>query len=248
MNLYLKHANLVYPNDNSVQGVADVFANQMQIGDFCWMYVTHTGEYWCCHINGNFEYRTGGDFDAYDLHLTRRCTWAKAGPADAVPGVVRRAFAGPFGTVSAIVSDAKTAIDAAEVFLNLRQPAMNSDLFAAAGPEDLEDLVSLYLQEQGWRVFPSTAKVSMASYEFVLVNHRTGQRAGVQVKSGNVGFLDQAVAEDFDVFFVFMANPTAVVAGADKRIIQIGRNEIEAFARRCWAQLPRRLQAQWPII
>ena len=96
-------------------------------------------------------------------------------------------------------------------------------------------------------MFPSTAKVSMASYEFVLVHHETGRHAGVQVKSGSVGFLKQDVAQDFDVFFVFMANPIAVVAGADPRIIQIGPDEIEAFARRCWALLPRRLQARWPI-
>jgi hypothetical protein len=142
--------------------------------------------------------------------------------------------------------DAQTAIDAAEILFKLRQPIRNSDLFAIAGPEDLEDLVALYLQEQGWRVLPSTAKVTMASYEFVLVHQETGQHAGVQVKGGGVCFLDQKVAEDFAVFFVFLANPAAVVAGADPRLIRIGRNEVEGFARRCWALLPRRLQARWP--
>jgi hypothetical protein len=246
LNLYLQRAKLRFPNDNSLEGVADIFGNQMQVGDFCWLYVTHTGEYWCCRIDGGFEYRAGGNFDAYDLHLTRRCTWVKAGPADAVPGVVRRAFAGQFGTISSIKTDAAAAVEAAEILFKLRQPIPNADLFAVATPEDLEDVVALYLQEQGWRVLPSTAKVSMASYEFVLVHHETGRRAGVQVKSGKVGSLNQAVAEDFDTFFVFMANPTAVVVGADSRLTRIGRDEIEAFARRCWALLPTRLQARWP--
>ena len=97
--------------------------------------------------------------------------------------------------MNAIVTHAGAAIDAAEKF-GLRQPTLNGDLFAAAGPEDLEDLVALYLQEQGWRTFPSTAKVSMASYEFVLVHHETGHHAGVQVKSGGIGFLNQDVAQD----------------------------------------------------
>ena len=35
VNLYLQHAKLVYPNDNSVAGVATTFGTQMQIGDFC---------------------------------------------------------------------------------------------------------------------------------------------------------------------------------------------------------------------
>jgi hypothetical protein len=246
-NLYLQHARSVFPNDHSMESAADIFGFQMQVGDFCWMYVTHTGEYWCCRIDGGFEYRIGGDFDAHDLHITRRCTWRRAGAADAVPGVVRRAFAGQFGAVSSIVTNATTAIEAAELLFHLRNPIPNGDLFAIAGPEDLEDLVALYLQEQGWRVFPSTAKTSMASYEFVLTHRETGKRAGVQVKSGNVGFLDQHVAQDFEVFFVFMANSTAVVAGTDPRIKRIGQDEIATFARRYWTLLPRRLQARWPI-
>jgi hypothetical protein len=248
LDQYLQLVKGVFPKDNSVAGVATVFGKQMQIGDYCWMYVTHTGEYWCCRIDGDFEYRTGGSFDEHDLHLTRRCTWAKAGPADAVPGVVRRAFAGPFGTVSAMVTDSQTAIDAAEIHLNQRAIVPGGDLFAVAGPEDLEDIVSLYLQEAGWRVFPSTAKVSMASYEFVLVHSQTGQYAGVQVKSGNVAFLNQEVAQAFDVFFVFMANPSAIVADTDPRIARIKRDEILAFARRAWKLLPRRLQVRWPIV
>ena len=245
VNLYLKHAKLVHPDDNNLEVAAEIFGSRMQVGDFCWMYATHTGEYWCCRIEGGFEYRTGGNFDAYDLHMTRRCTWMRAGAADAVPGVIRRAFAGQFGAVSSIVTDATTAIKAAEFLFRLTQPVLNGDLFAEAGPEDLEDLVALYLQEQGWRVFPSTAKTSMASYEFVLVHHETGKHAGVQVKSGNVDILDQHVADDFDVFFVFMAKATAVVAGTDPRIKRIGQDEIVAFAKRHWTLLPRRLQARW---
>ena len=215
-----------------MEGAAKVLGLQMQVEDFCWTYASHTGEYWCCRIDGEFEYRTGGDFDKYDLHLTRRCTWKLAGAADAVPGVVRRAFAGQFGAVSRITSTATNAIEAAEVLFGFKKPIPNGDLFAVAGPEDLEDLVALYLQEQGWRVFPSTSKVSMASYEFVLVDRDTGKHAAVQVKSG----------------FVFMTNPVAVVADTDPRTKRIGRDEINAFARAHWKLLPKRLQARWPIV
>jgi len=246
-DLYLQNARLVFPDNQSMERAAKIFSSQMKIGDFCWMYDTHVGEYWCCRIDGGFEYRTGGKFDAYDLHMTRRCTWARAGAADAVPGVIRRAFAGSFGTVSPIVTSAVNAIEAAEIFLDLRQPIPNGDLFAVTGPEDLEDLVALYLQEQDWLVFPSTAKTSMANYEFVLVNQETGERGAVQVKSGNVDYLEQHVAQDFDVFFVFLANPSAVIASEDERVRRIDQSKVEQFARQNWRLLPRRLQARWPI-
>jgi hypothetical protein len=247
LDAYVRHAKSAHPKDNSVEAVARVFATQMQIGDFCWMYVSHTGEYYCCKIDGEFRYRVGGNWDKHDLHLTRHCVWSKAGPADAVPGVVRRAFAGPFGTVSRLTTDADTAIQAAQIYLGDKHAPLGGDFFASASPEDLEDVFALYLQEQGWRVFPSTAKVSMASYEFVLVHCATGRHAGVQVKSGKVSFLEPYVADDFDEFFVLMANPNAIVAGTDSRITRINRDEIEAFAQLNWALLPRRLKARWPI-
>lgn len=247
LSLYKKHAKLVYPNDDSVEGVADCFG-AMEVGDFCWMYVTHLGEYWCCHIDDKkFRYRVGGDFDKFDLHITRRCTWTRAGTADAVPGVVRRAFAGQFGTVSRIITDAATAVEAAEISLGRKKPMLNGDFFALATPEDLEDIVALYLQDRGWRILPSTAKVSMASYEFVLVHQQTGKRAGVQVKSGNVGFLDQKVASDFDCFFVFLASPNGVLAGDVEQIKKIEREELLSFARSNWRLLPQRLKNRWPI-
>jgi hypothetical protein len=244
--LYLKHAKERFPDDQSLEGVAADFGQRMKLGDYCWMYVTHTGEYWCCRIdNEKFCYRVGGDFDKFDLHITRRCTWARAGTADAVPGVVRRAFAGQFGTVSRIVTNADMAIEAAEVALGFRKPTANDDLFALASPEDLEDIVALFLQTKGWRLFPSTAKVSMASYEFVMVHERMGKRAGVQVKSGTVGYLEQKVASDFDSFFVFLANPMGVIAGDVDRISRITREEVAKFANDNWKLLPQRLKLRW---
>jgi hypothetical protein len=212
------------------------------------MHVPSLGKYWCCQIKDEkFRYRVGGDFDKFDLHITRQCKWKPAGTADAVPGVIRRAFATRFGTISRIVGDAAAAIDAAEIVFELKTPTPNGDLFALASPDDLEDIVALYLQEQGWRLFPSTAKASMASYEFVLVHRQTGQRAGVQVKSGSVPSLDQRVASDFHEFFVFLANPAAVLTGDVDRIKKIEREELVSFAKREWRLLPERLKKRWFI-
>lgn len=242
---YLRHAKIVFPSDSALDTVAAILGTRIKVGDYCWMYVTHTGEYWCCRIEGPFEYRVGGAFDLYDLHMTRRCTWGRAGTADAVPGVIRRAFAVSFGTITAMTTDARTAIEAAELILDSKKVRTEDNLFAAASPEDLEDLVALYLQDKGWRIFPSTSKLSMASYEFVLAHQETGQFAGVQVKSGNVRELNQAVAEDFDLFFVFLANPDAKILSHDPKIQRISRDELEAFAIRHWAILPRRLRSKW---
>jgi hypothetical protein len=243
---YLKCVRQVYPDDNSVVGAAHAFGLEMEIGDYVWMYATHIGEYWCAHITGEFRYRNTEEAHRFDLHLTRQCTWVRAGVADAIPGVIRRAFSGQFGAVGRIVSGVATAIEAAEILHHAVEPAANGDFFELASPEDLEDVVALYLQELGWRLFPTTAKASMACYEFLGVHRDTHKRCGVQVKSGNVRFLDLQIAEDLTIFFVMMAHPQAQVV-PHPQVSVIPRENIELFARKNWHLLPRRLQRRWQI-
>jgi len=243
LELYLRHAEVAHPGDQSMRKAAAAFGERMQIGDYCWTYVTHTGEYWCCRIEGEFEYREGGEFDRFDLHMARPCTWALAGSMDAVPGVVRRAFAGPFGSVTALTSGTERAIQAARTALGETSPAPVGDLMKSAGPEDLEDLVAMYLQREGWWIYPSTAKTSTASYEFVMVHSETGHRAGIQVKSGNVDRITQAVATDLDRFFILLGGSSAPPPMHDPRISFIAHDEITRFASEHIAQLPKRLRA-----
>jgi len=241
---YYQHAELVHGGEG-FQRAFDAIANRMNPGDYCWAYNTHLGEYWCCRIEGPFEYREGGAYDDFDWHMTRSCVWVCVGATDAVPGVIRRAFAGPFGTVSALTTGADRAAQAAEMALGLRRPIRGVDLFDAAGPEDLEDLVALYLQASGWSIYPSTAKIGTASYEFVMVDARTGERAGVQVKSGKASILNPAVAEDLDRFFVFAPSLTDDRSWTDKRVTQIAKSDIRNYALENWRLLPKRLRADW---
>lgn len=114
---YLHYAKIVFPSDRSMLKAAKIYGSQMSIGDFCWMYINGSSEYWCCRIDAEFEYRVGGLFDLYDLHMIRRCTWANAGTAETVPEVITNAFGGPFGTVTAIKKDARIAVEAAQTAL-----------------------------------------------------------------------------------------------------------------------------------
>lgn len=114
---YLRHAEKVFPSNSALLTAAKIFGSQMKVGDFCWTYIPGAREYWCCRIDGEFEYRVGGAFDLYDLHMTRRCTWANAGTEDMVPEVIINALRSQFGTVTAIKTDAHIAIEAAQAAL-----------------------------------------------------------------------------------------------------------------------------------
>lgn len=241
---YLRGAREVYPGDRSLERALKIVADEMSIGDFCWAYESSLGEYWCAEILGDFCYRQGGPFNEFDWHIVRACRWVRVGTADAVPGAIRRAFAGQFGTATELTTDRHRIIDAARFAFGDATAPRRNDLFEAAGPEDLEDLVALYLQSQGWLIYPSTAKVSMANYEFVMVNSATNEKAGVQVKSGGVAHLNHEISEEFDRFFVFLAGSNPTVEG-DNRIELISRETIEHFASVSRELLPERLCRTW---
>lgn len=245
LDQYLKYAVRAHPDDASLLVAADRIGSAMAVGDYCWMYDTSPGEYWCCQIIGDFVYRQGGEFDLHDLHILRPCRWVCVGTADAVPGVIRRAFAGPFGTVTRLTTGLEAAVDAAEIALGLRRAGASQDFFEVATPEDLEDVASLFLQHRGWSIYPSTAKQSMATYEFIMVNG-DGHRAGIQVKSGNVSYLEPSVSDELDVFFVLFAASKAKLGGTSDKVVLLSHSEIQDFARTNWHLLPKRLQVRWP--
>jgi hypothetical protein len=108
------------------------------------------------------------------------------------------------------------------------EPIRGLSLFDALGPEEAEDLVTLYLQvHEGWQVVISTAKNSTPFYECVLRN-RDGLRAALQVKTGNAEFFIDAPPAGFDRFYIFNANGATQPAGPD--VIYVTRPQIEAFA------------------
>jgi predicted Mrr-cat superfamily restriction endonuclease len=114
---YLHHAKMVFPSNSAMLAAARIYGFHMKIGDYCWTYIPEAGEYWCCHVDSEFEYRLGGAFDLYDFHMTRRCIWANAGTKDAVPEVITNALRSQFGTVTAIIKDAHIAVEAAQAAL-----------------------------------------------------------------------------------------------------------------------------------
>lgn len=243
---YRRLAVEIFPGDTSFTTALENIAFKMAPGDHCWAYESRTGEYWCAMVQGAFEYRQGGDFDRHDLHMLRSCKWTCVGTADAVPGAIRRAFAGPFGTVTALTADKARIERAGRTAFGIIDETLPNDLFEAAGPDDLEDLIALYLQSSGWRLYPSTAKLSMASYEFIMVHEETGERAGVQVKSGAVNYLEQSVAGDLDKFFVFLAGQEPRVSGSNL-ICVLTREDIRDFAIEKRHLLPLRLTRSWNV-
>ena len=73
--------------------------------------------------------------------------------------------------------------------------------------EEIEDLVCIYLQSQGWYVIPNSRKANTLAFEYDLTKSDSGDKARVQVKAGDtkLNIEEYAVKYDHRVF-LFQAN------------------------------------------
>lgn len=167
--------------------------NKMENGDLCWTR-DRNGNYYIGRIEGDWEYRSTDDYRNADVVNIRPCKWFRTGGVDSAPGKVLNSFRAPravqkvrdrAGTVT-LYSQWKYNQLSGQNFCDVCEAAKRGvqlDLFPLISPEDCEDIVGIYLQEEyGYRLIPSTCKLDTPKTEFVLRN--ANGKAHVQVKQG----------------------------------------------------------------
>jgi hypothetical protein len=170
----------------------------------------------------------------------RKCKWVRVGSSDKIPGPVKNAFAGRGQAISRIAKEESAALlGTALIWESVTGESIELDIVAAKqfpmgaiAHDDLEDIVALYLQiEMGWHIVPSTAKKTTRDIEFVLRNSM-GQRAYLQVKSGQatVEVTKIDVPQDVDFFFIFYPTISEQDSfGTNSKIVLLNPNEIAKF-------------------
>jgi hypothetical protein len=220
---------------------ANSFGRRVHEGDFCWTRGAD-GNYWLCRVTAKpFRYRTGDDWDTYDIHMTRSVEWlSNSLTPDQVPGFIRLRFLRQGRAIEQIHHPAVHEL-CDGLFLNRRdgqplQAIPNLEIWDLLGAEEGEDLVSLYLQIQhGWHVVVSTAKISTRVYECVFRN-KMGMRAALQVKMGATPFEIEQPPAGFDQFFIFNGNRH--IGPASPKVSYISRDELLQFAKAHLTLLP----------
>lgn len=175
----------------------------------------------------------------------RPCKWIEVGPVDAVPGKVVASFR-PSRTVQEI-HDETIQLFSAHVYNSrsaapFRPPASTArDLFSLMSSEDCEDVVALYMQKDGYRLFPSTCKIATSSYEWVMAHQDSGQRATAQVKNGYDNLnIDEYVAFPGTVYLFTSKGRYRGTPHANVRCLSL--EQIKDFMSKHRALLPKRIQ------
>ena len=230
--------------DKSWWPALNVFGYRMAPGDLCWTRDSG-GTYYLGRIDGPWKYLHGKDAEAFDIHSVRQCRWQKVGLLDAVPGAVERSF-GPARTIQAIW-DPTTEDFSAYLYavLSGEEPPASpgaKDLFALLSPLDHEDLAGLYLQaELGYVIVPSTVKPSAAGYEWVMFHRVTGEKAVLQVKSGQARVNLTALGKLECRVFIVVAD-ASIDESAPNNIRYIQRETLLDFALKNKIIVPERIR------
>lgn len=185
-------------------GPVNAVVNRMDEGDHAWVY--GNGRFWVCRIDGQWQHEAGADpWDRCDIHHFRDATW-KAVPAPLVPGVVKRnlfqrgtAHQMRKGVVESTrllsgwlfeANNLEKVLDRPVPFEEVGRALERidpHDVFQLLGPDEVEDVAGLFVQNEGWRMLKSSAYRQKKKWEceFTRRSSEGPQTAYMQVKSGN---------------------------------------------------------------
>lgn len=214
---------------------------KMQEGDLCWTR-DYNGTYYLGKVEGPWRYEDSPPHKRADIVNVRDCRWVKVGASDKVPGRIVDSYPGM--TLQKVNGDTVreySGIVYRQYSGEEKERVGSGDLFDLLNSEDLEDIVGLYLQEQGYRLIPSTSKKSNPKYEYILKHRETGRRAYVQVKRGR----EALAAEEYDFGdgTTFLFTPNGAQKGSAPNVEFIQPETIRTFIRENTAVLPDRVQA-----
>ncbi len=172
----------------------------MEIDDHVWIH--QEGKYYLCKVENNMIIY-GRDIDPeyqnFDLGHARKAIWVEI-PEKFVTGAVQRGTIAQRTIQQIKITKKEVAfnevifrklqidpawepiVDERAVALALANVSPN-ELFSIMSPDDVEDVVSAYLQSKGWILVKSTCFRSKPKFEFSMLNNKN-EIGHVQVKSG----------------------------------------------------------------
>lgn len=165
--------------------------------------------YYLAEVTGDWQYLHDAKSVEAEVHNVRPARIERVGVESEVPGAViagfraRRAVQTVTSEVAARYSEfvfAKLAGRQSPVW----QPSLDEVVKSLLSSQDLEDLISCYLQRRyGYLVMPGSMRADTPAYEFVLRHPDDGHEAVLQVKSGRSAVPLDALPTDVKKAFVF---------------------------------------------
>ena len=198
------------------------------------------------------EYRNADIINYIYVH-----DFIKIGTVDEIPGKVQRSFI-PSATLQRVydISNITTALynykSGTDIYLT--QNVCREDLLNILSPEDIEEIVCLYLQvEEHYKLYSSTCKKSTELYECVMVKEDGSHKCYPQVKTGRNDLLDgkdyiHLIEGGMNYVYLFSTSQNYKKVEDYENIIYLKPDTILAFMESHKEMLPERVRAWFQYI
>ncbi|ADL07225.1 hypothetical protein [Thermosediminibacter oceani] len=232
---YWEKAKAIYAKDADWVRAATPFLFQMKEGDLVWIRDL-MGIYYLGRIEGDWEYRDEPVYMQADIVNVRKCKLFKVGAN--VPGGVSNSFR-TRGTVQGINDQTVNLFSrfvynklaGQEIYDTKHEIYGKRDIFSFLTETDLEDIVALFLQHEGYLLIPSSlsSRNDIPFYELQLIHRSTGELAFVQVKSANIVLNPDYYARFPHKIFLFSPAGYSTPSNPYEHVITLKRDDIEKF-------------------
>jgi hypothetical protein len=229
---YLTEYRKKYPQVKR-KGALDWFIKQVkESGDLVW---ARAGMKYYLGKTGEWEPKAQGVFREQNIGSVRQFEWLEVGEDDCVPqAVVTNFIKGPaFRRIpDAHALEYSNYLYAKKIGRALERPEKGRvGILELIGPEDMEDIVAVYLQRiDRCIVFPSTCKKGTKEVECFGVSEVDYKRVGFQVKTGKSKISDMAFKEFDGRIYLFQMEKWPD-SPAEPPCIRLSVEEIEKFVR-----------------
>jgi len=241
-NAVLRNELSGYPPKSVALGYQSIRCmRNMEVNDLVWTQFDKT--YYLCRVTQKWVDRDEPTekYLAFDVPNYVRCEWIKVGEQWEVPGGVIRSlmWSTPVQNVNNVEGISKKIWNAKspKESYKYKIEGKDTDVWNLLGPEEVEEIVMLYLQVvEGYKVHTSAVKRTTPDVEGVLVDTE-GNKAYPQVKSGSSICLD---AKDYYDKFISKDPKAKVYLFADSQrysndnyenVICLKKDDIEDFIR-----------------
>jgi len=214
---------------------------RMEEGDLVWVR-GFLGTYYLGKIEGDWEYRDDPENLKADIINVRPSKLYRVGTN--VAGKIVNCFR-PSATVQQI-HDKTAELFSIVVYKKITHeqlpitPPDNIDIFSLLSDVDLEDVVGIYLQQKKGLLFLPSSRSrqnTTISYEYQLIDPKTGHPVFVQVKSGNTILNPSTYYKFPEKYYLF--SPAGYASSSEKEhVVCIEKREIDAFLRESRSYLP----------
>lgn len=235
--------------DNARGFVVSIHAlKEMEIDDLIW--TRNDGIYYLCRVTGKWRFENKEKNYRNDILNVVPVEFIEIGTIENIPGKVVNSFrarsalqrihGNPALEASKMIYNNKTEIKYYDV-----TPVDKNDILEMLLPEDVEEIISFYLQcEKNYLIYSSTNKVDTEKYEFVAIARDGSHLCYPQVKTGNVS-LDfneyDCLTQNGNKVYLFAVSQN-YIRNNNSEIIALTKDEIIDFVYNHKAIMPERIK------